>query len=62
MITLRADYRSGPYLQLLFLFFPAQHGIWNLHSPNRDQTCIPCTGSADRVLITAPPGSPHMVF
>ena len=36
---------------------PALHGIWNLSSPTRDQTCVPCSGSAESRLLDSQ-GSP----
>ena len=37
----------------LFAFLPS--GIWDLSSPIRDQTCIPCSGST--VLTSGLPGN-----
>ena len=31
----------------LFFFSAALHGVWDLSSPTRDQTRIPCIGSAE---------------
>ena len=31
---------------VFFFFYAALHGMWDLSSPTRDQTHIPCIGSA----------------
>ena len=29
------------------LFLAAPHNMWDLNSPARDQTCVPCIGSSE---------------
>ena len=36
-----------------FFFFAVLHGIWDLSSPTRDQTCAPCSQSTSLNLCTA---------
>ena len=43
-------------LLLLFWFLSAWQGMWNLGSPTRDQTCIPCIGR--RVFLSTDPSLP----
>ena len=35
-------------------------GMWDLSSPTKDRTCIPCIGS--EVLTTGPPGKSHRLW
>ena len=42
-------------------FFGCAHGMWDLSSPNRDQTCTPCIGSAKSGPLD-PRGSPTFAF
>ena len=30
-----------------FFFFSMTHGMWDLSSPTRDQTCAPCNGTVE---------------
>ena len=43
-----------------FFFLATPHGLWDLSSPTRDQTCNPWVGSV--VLTVAPPGKSAFSF
>ena len=43
-----------------FFFLATSHGVWDLSSPTRDQTCNPCIGSV--VLTVGPQGKSAFSF
>ena len=44
-----------------FFFLAAHHGMRDLSSPTRDQTCTPCSGSMESSPLDHP-GSPRYTF
>ena len=40
------DHREVPIIHFIIIFFDPPHGMCDLNSPTRDQTCALCSGSA----------------